>query len=155
MFMKKNKTEYARNSYSWWRHQMEPFSALLALCAGNSPVSGEFPTQRPATRSFDVFFDLHPNKRLNKQSRGWWFETLSCSLWRHCNGIWPLRKLGHWRVIKSHCLPGRITYSCPCLNHDVANLCQEKRSETHVTDYCNDSVLILIYSHQCTEPPLI
>ena len=26
-----------------WRHQMEPFSALLALCAGNSPVTGEFP----------------------------------------------------------------------------------------------------------------
>ena len=39
-------------------HQMETFSALLALCAGNSPVSGEFPAQRPVTRSFDVFFDL-------------------------------------------------------------------------------------------------
>ena len=25
-------------SGSWWRHQMETFSALLALCAGNSPV---------------------------------------------------------------------------------------------------------------------
>ena len=37
---------------------MEAFSALLALCAGNSPVSGEFPAQRPVTRSFDVFFDL-------------------------------------------------------------------------------------------------
>ena len=43
---------------TWWRHQMETFSALLALCAGNSPVSGEFPSQRPVTRSFDVFFDL-------------------------------------------------------------------------------------------------
>ena len=42
----------------WWRHEMEKFSALLALCAGNSPVTGEFPSQRPATRSFDVFFDL-------------------------------------------------------------------------------------------------
>ena len=39
----------------WWRHQMETFSALLALCAGNSPVTGEFPSQRPVTRSFDVF----------------------------------------------------------------------------------------------------
>ena len=37
---------------------METFSVLLALCAGNSPVSGEFPLQRPVTRSFDVFFDL-------------------------------------------------------------------------------------------------
>ena len=69
----------------WCRHQMETFSALLTLCAGNSPVPGEFPAQRPVTRSFDVFFDLHLNKRLSKQSWGWWFETLSWSSWRHCN----------------------------------------------------------------------
>ena len=62
---------------------METFSALLAICAGNSPVPGEFPTQRPVTRSFDVFFDLHLNKRLSKQSWGWWFEMLSHPLWRH------------------------------------------------------------------------
>ena len=61
------------------------FSALLAFCAGNSPVTGEFPTQRPVTRSFDVFFDLRLNKQLSKQSWGWWFETPSRSLWRHCN----------------------------------------------------------------------
>ena len=47
---------------------METFSALLVICAGNSPVHGEFPTQRPVTRSFDVYFDMHPNKRLSKQS---------------------------------------------------------------------------------------
>ena len=70
---------------TWWRHQMETFSALLAICAGNSPVTGEFPTQRPVTRSFDVYFDLRPNERLSKQSRGWWFETLSSPLWRHRN----------------------------------------------------------------------
>ena len=64
---------------------METFSALLAFCAGNSPVTGEFPTQRPVTRSFDVTFDLRPNKPLSKQSWGWWFETLSRSLWCHCN----------------------------------------------------------------------
>ena len=69
---------------SWWRHQMETSSALLAICAGNSPVTGEFSTQRPVTRSFDVFF-LRPNKRLSKQSWGWWFETPSRPLWRHCN----------------------------------------------------------------------
>ena len=72
---------------SWWHHQMETFSALLAICAGNSPVSGEFPTQRPVTRSFDVFFDLRPNKRLSKQSWGWWSETPSSSLWHHRNVI--------------------------------------------------------------------
>ena len=38
---------------------MEKFSALLAFCAGNSPVTGEFPAQRPVAWSFDVFFDLH------------------------------------------------------------------------------------------------
>ena len=121
---------------TWWRHQMETFSALLAICAGNSPVPvnsphkgqwrrvlmfslictwinvwknnretgdfrrhsthydvivmnspvpGEFPTQRPVTRSFDVFFDLHLNKEMSKQSWGWWFETLSRPLWCHCN----------------------------------------------------------------------
>ena len=70
---------------SWWRHQMHTFSALLALCAGNSPVTGEFPSQRPVTRSFDVFFDLCLNKRLSKPSRRRWFETPSCPLCRHCN----------------------------------------------------------------------
>ena len=64
---------------------METFSALLAICAGNSPVSGEFPAQRPVTRSFDVFFDVRLIKRLSKHSRGWWFETLSHPLWRHRN----------------------------------------------------------------------
>ena len=72
-------------SNPWWRHQMEISSALLAICAGNSPVPGEFHTQRLVTRSFDVFFDLRPNKRLSKHSWGWWFETPSHPLWRHRN----------------------------------------------------------------------
>ena len=71
----------------WWCHQMETFSALLATGAGNSPGPGEFPTQRPVTRSFDVFFDLRPNKRLGKQSWGWWFEMPSRPLWRHRNDL--------------------------------------------------------------------
>ena len=72
-------------SFTWWRHQMETFSALPALCAGNSPVTGEFPSQRPVTQSFGVSFDLRLNKRLSKQSRGWRFETPSRSLSHHCN----------------------------------------------------------------------
>ena len=55
------------------------------LC-GEFTGPGEFPAQRPVTRSFDVFFDLRLNKRLSKQSWGWWFETLSRSLWSHRNG---------------------------------------------------------------------
>ena len=39
-------------------HQMETFFALLSLCEENSPVTGEFPSQRPVTRSFELFFDL-------------------------------------------------------------------------------------------------
>ena len=70
---------------SWWCHQMEIFSVLLALCAGNSLVTDEFPSQRPVTWSFDVFFDLCLNKRLSKQLRHRWLEMPSCSLWHHCN----------------------------------------------------------------------
>ena len=73
---------------SWWCPQMETFSALPALCAGNSPVTDEFPSQRPVTRSFDVFFDLCLNKRLSKQSRGRWFETPSHWLWNYCNVLY-------------------------------------------------------------------
>ena len=59
---------------SWWRHQVETFSALLAICAGNSPVTGEFPAQRPVARGF-VFFDLRMHKRLGNQWWNRWFET--------------------------------------------------------------------------------
>ena len=52
---------------------MKAFSALLAICAGNSPAHGEFPTQRPVTRSFDVFFDL----------RGWVNNGEAGDLRRH------------------------------------------------------------------------
>ena len=43
----------------------------------------------PRTKASDAelwcFFDLRLNKRLSKQSWGWWFETQSRLLWRHCN----------------------------------------------------------------------
>ena len=74
-------------SMSWWRHQMETFSALLALCAGSSPVTGEFTSQRPAMRSFNVFFDLHLNKRLSEQPKRRWLETPGHPFWRHCKVI--------------------------------------------------------------------
>ena len=46
---------------------LDKIKMLLVICVGISPVPGEFPSQRPVTRRFDVFFDLRPNKRLNKQ----------------------------------------------------------------------------------------
>ena len=63
----------------------QTFSALLALCAGNSAGTVEFPSKVSVTQSFDIFFHLRLNKRLSKQSQGWWFETPSYPLWRHCN----------------------------------------------------------------------
>ena len=50
------------------------FRVTGPLC-GKSPVPGEVSAQRPVTRSFDVFSVLRLNKRLSKQSWGWWFET--------------------------------------------------------------------------------
>ena len=79
------RTSMSTHANTWWLHQMETYSALLAICAGNSPAHGELPVQRPVTQSFDVFFDLRPNKRLSKQWWGWWFEMPSRPLWRHRN----------------------------------------------------------------------
>ena len=59
---------------------------VTGLCAGNSPVTGEFPAQRPVMRSFDVFFDLRLNQQFSQQWRRWWSETPSRSFWSHCNG---------------------------------------------------------------------
>ena len=84
-----NEHRPTRGDPTWWRHQMETFSRYWPFMRGIHrspvPVPGEFPTQRPVMRSFDVYFDLRPNKRLSEQWWGWWFETQSCSLWRHCN----------------------------------------------------------------------
>ena len=95
---------------------METFSALLAICEGNSPVTGEFPTQRPVTRSFDVYFDLRPNKRLSKQSWGWWFETLSCPLWRHRNECDKIcRYMSHTNIpIIDHITTTKQSTAKPC-----------------------------------------
>ena len=88
----------AAGKLSLRRHQMEKFSALLALCDGNPTVTGGFPSQMTVTRGFDVFLDLCLGNRSllklsqqtlhqRKQSRRRWFETPSRSLWRHCN-VW-------------------------------------------------------------------
>ena len=70
----------------WWRHQMEAFSGSLSICAGNSPVTGEFPSPSDV-ELFDDFFDLCLNKRLSKQLLWYWFETPSRPLWCHCSAI--------------------------------------------------------------------
>ena len=64
---------------TWWRHQMNTFSALLALWVGKSPVNSPHKGQWRGSLIF--FFDL----RLSKQSWGWWSETPSRPLCRNCN----------------------------------------------------------------------
>ena len=76
---------------SWWRHQMEAFSAnywAFGRLYGEFTGDRWIPRTRPVMWSFDYFFNLHPNKRLCKQWWGLWFETPSCPLWRHFNGTW-------------------------------------------------------------------
>ena len=74
-----------QSASSWWWHQLETFSILLALCVWNSLVTSEFPSQSPVEQSSDVFFDLRLNKQLSEQLRCRWLETSSRSLWYHCN----------------------------------------------------------------------
>ena len=69
---------------TWWRHPIRTSSASLAICTVDSPVTGEFPSQRPVTRSFDAFY-LRLDKWLIKQSRRRWYETPSRSLSCHYN----------------------------------------------------------------------
>ena len=80
------------------RHQMETFSSFLALGAGNSPVTSEFPTQRPVTLSFDVFSDFCLSERLGKQSSRRWFGTPWRTLWRHYKG-----KLKRFHIYFNYC----------------------------------------------------
>ena len=68
-----------------------------------------FPSQRPVTRSFDIFFDLRLNKRLSKQSWGWWFKTPSHPLWRHCNGNYHMFQHHLYAKSTSHVVPLKHT----------------------------------------------
>ena len=77
-------------------------------------IHRSFPSQRPVTRSFDVFFDLRLNKRLSKQSWGWWFEASSRPLWRHFNEIYMLA-YSPWLnfvlpYVQSIAIPRRLLY---------------------------------------------
>ena len=78
---------------------------------GEFTGTGEFPTQRSVTRSFDVFFDLRLNERLSKQPWGWSFEMLSWSLWRHCNAVVSMPMKHHWIIWARSCRQLRLL--CP------------------------------------------
>ena len=89
---------------------------------------GEFRAQRPVARSFDVFFDLHLNKRLSKQSWGWWFATLSRPLWRRCNevlvqtqGLYSLS--GRMPYSKISCSPDAARFGFKFFNQCCCDAC--------------------------------
>ena len=115
---------------------METSSTLLALCAGNSPVTGEFPAQRPVTRSFDVSC---LNTRLCKQSWGWWFGTPSRSLWRHRNAEY---------AVLSACMPRCTWWSYPLLTTpcSVINLFYRPtkfEKKIYTSSFCHERYSVL------------
>ena len=114
---------------SWWRQQMETFFALLAICAGNLPVTGEFPAQTPVTRSFDVFFYLRVNK-------GWVKNREAGDLRRHC---------AHYGVIVMFCRDSAEVRSCMSyyipkfirmLEHEIRHWCSYSLQATDASTYC-------------------
>ena len=85
------------------------FRVTGPLC-GEFTGPGEFPTQRPVTRSFDVSFDLRLNKRSSKQPWGWWFDTPSWSSWRQCNEERSQSVIGFTNPLRcwNHCVCYRL-----------------------------------------------
>ena len=112
-------SQLAQSTHPYPPHSYQKFCAMTTSSNGNifrvtGPLCGEFtgpgefPTQRPVTRSFDVFFDLRLNKRLSKQPRGWWFERQSWSLWRHGKSDhrdWYSAQVGLSGVQSTRCRP--------------------------------------------------
>ena len=81
---------------------------------------GEFPTKRPVTRGFDVFFVLRLNKPLSKQPWGWWFETLSRSLWLYRNEQYQMHVevwCGMWVIVMLFSVPN----ACGSMMWNVSN----------------------------------
>ena len=72
-------TNNAENVSIWWHHDV-----ILSLIGKARFIVALGGSNQFKLRG-DVFFDLGPDKRLSKQSWGWWFETPSHSLWRHRN----------------------------------------------------------------------
>ena len=58
-----------------------PFMREIHRWPANSPHKW------PVTRRSALFFDLRLNTRLSKQWWGWWFETPSRPVWRHCHEV--------------------------------------------------------------------
>ena len=104
------------------------------------PLCGEFTgprwiplTTRAVTRNFDVFFDLCPNKRLSKQWWGWWFETQSRSLWRHCIGFSLVHMCRFWGLMVFFCTTAIwklvISQCYWCIKHYRFDMLQSRKAQ--------------------------
>ena len=63
----------------WWLHGTETLSALLALCEGNPPVTGDSTHKGPLMGSFDVSFDVSLTKSwTNSWEAGKWLVVSWC-----------------------------------------------------------------------------
>ena len=94
--LRKLASQLSLSNYMMTSSKGSIFRGTGPLC-GDFTDPGEFHTQRPVTRSFDVFLDVRLNKRLSKQRWGWWFETPSSSLWRQCNVVSLPTEISHGR----------------------------------------------------------
>ena len=89
LFFSRQRLSWLWSCVAWWHQddviKWKQFPRYWPFVRGNHRSTVNSPRKGPVTRSFDVFCDLCLNKWLSKQSWGWWFETPSRSLWRHCN----------------------------------------------------------------------
>ena len=119
-------------SYYHYRYIIDDKQYMMTSSNGNifhvtGPLWGEttggFPSQRPVTWNFDVFFDLCLNKRLSKQSGCWWLEMQWRSLWCHCNELRSLKSL----IISHRMYKGLLkSWYCPCSNQAASKHVCEK-----------------------------
>ena len=105
------------------------FRVTGPLCAGKSPVTGKFPSQRPVMGSFDVFFGLRLNKRLSQHSRHRWFEMPSCSLWRHDNAGFSCTWSPMSRTTISDCIFRQEISMCSSTTHYMWNIIVKFKDE--------------------------
>ena len=127
------------STMTWWRHHMETYSALRALCEEKSSITDEFPSKRPVTWHFDVFCYLRLNKRLSKPSRCRWSGTPSCSLWRPLNDTGMINSSRRGHVLLFHLW---FTY---WLGANFANRCYVNQCYLNVNSISVNELLWNLY----------
>ena len=146
----------------WWPQSMaiwsphddvikrKHFPRYWPFVRGNSPGTDEFPAQRPVTQSFGVFLDLRLNNLLSKQWWGWWFETASTPLWRHCNGIltriFAMQNM-YIDYLRPHCHNGYFLWSgTECLKHILPDYIMNMMTSGHGTAVVGNDLCITMMS---------